>query len=324
MTSVERAFRDNLAILLSNASGIREGNAGAVHDARIATRRLRALLPIALAAAPDGQRNAVSATLRQLRRTLGAARDADVSLDQLEGLELRIPSASHAIASLRLTLLDRQASARRRMVKQLERLPLEELEAAVARLGSWFTRRSAARSRATAEAIELRARKLGEDIERAGGVYFPKRTHAVRISAKKLRYLLEFTLDDPDRKRTLKALKNVQQRLGKLQDRHTLAQAVDAERANGAMPDEHEALLAWIHAEIRQLHGEYTDTYRDDLREVVHGLLPRRQSQRKQRWLAIGAFAAPSVVFALARRRASYPSSSLRTNLPVDCAATVS
>ena len=324
MTSVERAFRDNLSILLSNASGIREGNAGAVHDARIATRRLRALVPIALAAAADGQRDAVSATLRELRRALGAARDADVSLDQLEGLELRIPSASHAIASLRLTLLDRQASARRRLVKRLERLPLEELESAAAGLGAWFTRRSAARSHAVAEAIERRARKLGEDVERAGGVYFPKRTHAVRISVKKLRYLLEFTLDRPDRKRTLKSLKSVQQRLGALQDRQTLAQAVEAERANGAMSDEHQALLAWIHAEIRQLHGNYADKCRDDLREIVHDLLPAKPSQRKQRWLAVGAFAAPSVMFLLARRRASYPSSSLRTNLPVDCAATVS
>lgn len=324
MTSVDRAFRTNLSILLSNAAGVHDGNAGAVHDARIATRRLRALLPIALSAAPEKQRNAVAAALRRIGRTLGAAREADVSLEQLEGLELRIPSASRAITALRLTLIDRQAGARRKMVKQLERLPFEELEAAAPAVGSWFARRTGTRARLTAAAIELRARKLWDDLERASGVYFPNRMHSVRISVKKLRYLLEFTLDGADRKRTLKALKREQQRLGTLHDRQTLADLVEVERASGTMPEEYASLLAWIHADIRRLHQEYASVARDDLRQIAHVMATGRTADRANAWLALGAFAAPPVMFWLSRRRPAQPSSSRRTNLPVDCAATVS
>ena len=127
MTSVERAVQTNLSILLSNAAGLRQGNPEAIHDARIATRRLRALVPIAMAALPDEQRDTAAGTLRRIGRTLGSARDLDVALQQLEGLDLRVPSASRAITSLRLTLMERQASARRQMVKRLEELPLDNL-----------------------------------------------------------------------------------------------------------------------------------------------------------------------------------------------------
>src|SRR5688572_4338706 len=102
MTSVDREFQTNFGILLSSAPGIREGNGGAVHDARVATRRLRALLPIVMAGLPEEQREATSATLRRIGRALGGARDADVSVKQLKALELRIPFAARAITTLRL------------------------------------------------------------------------------------------------------------------------------------------------------------------------------------------------------------------------------
>jgi CHAD domain-containing protein len=329
MTAIDRVFRTNLEVLLSNASGLRDGNAGAIHDARIATRRLRALLPIALAVMPERQRAAVTSTLRRLGRTLGAVRDTDVSLEQLDALELRIPSAARAITALRLRLLERQAFGRRRMVKRLEQVPFDDLVAMARPLGSRFafTRTSGARARATAAAIESSARKLWESVERAGGVYFPNRTHAVRIAAKKLRYLLEFTLEGAERKRTLKALRRVQQQLGNLHDRQTLADVVDAARANdetdGVPSEEYAALLAWIHDDIRRLHDEYAGASRESLRQVVRELVRQRKTERANTWLAVGAFAAPSVALWLSRPKAQ-PSSSLRTERPTDCAATVS
>ena len=327
MTSVDSDFRNNLDILLSSASGIRDGNAGAVHDARVATRRLRALVPIALAALPEEERDGVSDTLRRIGRTLGATRDADVSLEQLDGLELRIPSAARAITALRLMLLERQAFARRRMLKRLERTSFDDLVSVGRELGSRIrlTRTSAARARAAAAAIDARARGLWDDVERAGGVYFPKRTHAVRIAAKKLRYLLEFALGGPDRKRTLRTLKQVQKQLGALHDRQALADVVGAARANAnALPEEYDALLAWIHADIRRLHDDYASGVREDLRGMLRELVRRRKIDRTNTWLAVGAFAAPSVVFWLSRRQPAQPSSSLRTNRPAACAATVS
>ena len=325
MTSLDRAFQTNLDILLSNAPGIREGNRGAVHDARVATRRLRALLPVVMAGHLEQQTEATSALLRRVGRALGAARDADVSVKQLKGLELRIPSASRAITALRLKLMDRQAAARRELVKKFERVALDDLESAVRPLRSpfRFTKRSAARARAIGAGIGTRARKLWDDVEHAGGVYFPNRTHAVRISAKKLRYLLEFALDGPDRKRTLKTLKSVQEQLGSLHDRQVLADLVEAESASGAMPEEYASLLAWIRSDMRQLHADYAGKSRDNLRAIVHGLMQSRKSDRTSAWLAVGAFAAPSVMFWLSRPPA-HPSISRRTSLPADCAAIVS
>ena len=326
MTSLDRAFHTYVDILLSNAPGIREGNRGAVHDARVATRRLRALLPVVTAGLPEQQTEATSALLRRIGRALGAARDADVLVKQLKGLELRIPSASRAITALRLKLMDRQAAARRDLVKKFERLALDDLQSAVRELRSpfRFTKRSAARARAIGAGIGTRARKLWEDVERAGGVYFPNRTHAVRISAKKLRYLLEFALDGPDRKRTLETLKSVQHQLGGLHDRQTLADLVEAECASGAIPEEYASLLAWVRSDMRRLHEEYAAKSRDALRGIVHRLVQSRKSDRTSAWLAVGAFAAPSVMFWFSRLPPAHPSSSRRTSLPADCAATVS
>jgi CHAD domain-containing protein len=331
MTSVDRMFQRNFEILLSNASGIRDGNAGAVHDARIATRRLRALLPIALASLAEPQRDAAATTLRRIGRTLGAVRDVDVSLEQLDGLELRLPSASRAIASLRLMLLARQEAARRRMIKRLERVSFDELESARRQFGSrvLFTRTSASQARAAAETLDRRAQQLRDRVGRAGGVYFPNRTHAVRIAAKKLRYLLEFMLEGAERKRVLKTLKRAQQQLGDLHDRQTLADVVDAARASnetsGALAEEYATLLAWVHADIRRLYDEYANGAREDLQLIVRDLPAHAKRDRARRWLAVGAFAAPSVVYWLSRRQpAPQPSSSLRTTRPADCAATVS
>ena len=329
MTRADSLFRTHLDVLLSNAPGIRDGNAVAVHDARIATRRLRALLPVALAGMAEQQQDAVSTTLRRIGRTLGATRDVDVSLEQLDGLELRIPAASRAITALRLMLLERQAFARRRMVKRLERARFDDLVTVARQLGSRFrfARSSAARACA-ADAIESHARTLWDRVARAGAVYFPKRTHAVRIAAKKLRYVLEFALDGPDRKRMLRTLKQVQKRLGVVHDRQTLADLVEAARAEKADGDalagEYGALLAWIHDDIRRLHDEYAGEPREGLRQVVRELVGRRKTDRANKWLAVGAFAAPSVAFWLSRRQPAQPSSSLRTERPADCAATVS
>ena len=50
------------------------------------------------------------------------------------------------------------------------------------------------------------------------GVYFPNRSHRVRIGAKKLRYELEL-VQEPTVKRTLKRLRRTQNVLGSIQDR---------------------------------------------------------------------------------------------------------
>jgi CHAD domain-containing protein len=53
MTPIDRSVRENLRILLSMLPAVRDGNADAIHDARVATRRLRAAAPLAWAFEPE-------------------------------------------------------------------------------------------------------------------------------------------------------------------------------------------------------------------------------------------------------------------------------
>ena len=66
-----------------------------VHDMRVATRRLRAALEVFAPAFPAKAHRAVLRDVKALADALGARRDPDVHLEQLETLRGVLPEADH-------------------------------------------------------------------------------------------------------------------------------------------------------------------------------------------------------------------------------------
>lgn len=67
-----------------------------VHDMRVATRRLRAVLEVFAPAFDKDQHQSVLSDVKALADALGARRDPDVQLAALAGLEAALPEADRA------------------------------------------------------------------------------------------------------------------------------------------------------------------------------------------------------------------------------------
>jgi CHAD domain-containing protein len=67
-----------------------------VHDMRVASRRLRAVLEIFAAAFDPAELKPVVRDVKALADALGARRDPDVQIDHFEGLRAALPEADHA------------------------------------------------------------------------------------------------------------------------------------------------------------------------------------------------------------------------------------
>ena len=70
------------------------------------------------------------ATIRTAGRALGRARDVDVVAAMLYRAEARMPSAALAVGLARQRIGSKQQRSRRRMIKRLESLALDELQLA--------------------------------------------------------------------------------------------------------------------------------------------------------------------------------------------------
>ena len=111
--------------LLKNVAGVRDGDADAIHDARVATRRIRALLEV-LGDDHDANHVALAEEMRGLGRSLGAARDLDVVVDLFEEKIWQVPEAARAVAALNRAAVHERATARRELIRTIERSPLGE------------------------------------------------------------------------------------------------------------------------------------------------------------------------------------------------------
>src|SRR5437588_3817420 len=91
---------------------LREGDPDAIHDARVATRRMRAALRLIKPVISDEQRRPLARVLRRLRRRLGPRRDLDVMIGHLQSLK-RARSHSAAIEWFSRRLQEQRDAARR-------------------------------------------------------------------------------------------------------------------------------------------------------------------------------------------------------------------
>jgi CHAD domain-containing protein len=113
-----------------------------VHDMRVATRRLRAVLEIFAPCFPREQHRRALREVKQLADVLGERRDPDVMIEGLEAIARGLGNLDRSgIRHLEASLRDRQAGANVRLAEMLQRIDRDRLRerllvlAAEARLG---------------------------------------------------------------------------------------------------------------------------------------------------------------------------------------------
>lgn len=219
-------LRRHFSVLVAKEPGTRLGDdIEELHDMRVATRRLRAALALFADVLPPSV-GPLRDELGWVGRTLGAVRDLDVQLEQLDEWLRAIPEADRdALGALRALLEEQRAGAR---VEMLAALDSRRYELFVGRFGRMLRTGRATRSGPSAQPapavapdlIEGRFRPFRKGGDRIGPASSPEEYHRLRIRCKRLRYALEFLGDVyPGHARPLiKRLVRLQDVLGLHQD----------------------------------------------------------------------------------------------------------
>lgn len=195
----------------------------ALHDFRVAVRRLRSVLRAYRRWLGRAAARKVRRRFRSLAMTTNDGRDAEV---QLTWLELQRPALARVeraglnwLVRRRRTTKQEGYRAARRHVRADFRKAAAALER---RLDALDTTHSPLR-RTLAALLREHAADLEAKLAAIRGADDRERVHAARISAKRLRYLIEPLRDDEDALKPLVSrLKDLQDLLGDLHDTHVL------------------------------------------------------------------------------------------------------
>jgi CHAD domain-containing protein len=202
--------------------------------------------------------------IRRLTRALGTVRELDVSLHLLDELAGSDELSRPALQDVRLHVMAERERRRESMLSRLADVNAEKLER---RLKSVTEAVALDTSQAWRQALGARllkrAKRLGAAVDVAGQLYAPEQLHQVRIATKKLRYGLELAADSGIAAAAplVRALKRVQEMLGRLNDLQVLqthVAAVQAAPMGRSVPHEGLGAIAGrIEEECRRIHGRY-------------------------------------------------------------------
>ena len=307
--SPDRAIRSLLVGLENLLPAVSDGDTRAIHQARVTTRRLRALVPVLSSAAPASHWDETTTTLKRLARSLGKARDVDVSLALVAEMEQRAPLFAPVLAVLRTRLFPRQLATRRKLVRRLEAVvpALREIQAEATSALRIVSRSQFDRALwcQTAEQAVL----VRKTLEHTGVVYFARRAHHARIEVKELRYLIEMADDTEAHSKALKLLKKSQETLGRVQDREVLLKHLGrVKRASGVARSAAHGFRELLEAEIRVCYAAFVG-HRPELGTACEAIRRWATSQRvthlRRRMLTAGALGLPSAAAIILARRAA-------------------
>jgi CHAD domain-containing protein len=261
------------------------GDVRALHQARVASRRIRELLPVLQL--ERGAARKLNRRLRKVTRRLGTVREFDVLLLQIDELHVSGRRGSAALGRVGVRVSKRRDEARKRLAAQLPVAELARLGRKLHRVVGNLNEAEAASSRNAARnwrwaldaRIARRAARLSSAMADAGAVYLPERLHAVRIAVKKLRYAVELSTEaGGDRTADhaaadLRVLKRAQELLGRTHDAQTLVDQVRATQASLTPPSvsvwrDLDTLVTTLEDDCRRLHARYM-RLRDELIEIA-------------------------------------------------------
>ena len=261
----ELIIRQRLAALSRTLPGARKGDVQAVHQARVATRRIREALPL-VARGRTGK--SLKKSVRKLTRALGPVRELDVALMNLDQLRNSGDVSEAAIARLRQLITEERQRVGAEMVRLISHFNLEKFQKkaveAVAHGPEASGRRDPRRVAAALGRAARRAEGLRAAIDNAAGIYLPDRLHQVRITVKKLRYALEIAQDLSGSRATarVRTLKRVQDLLGRMHDLEMLIARTRAVQGRSEAPNlslsaDLDRLVRRLENECRRLHARY-------------------------------------------------------------------
>jgi CHAD domain-containing protein len=259
-------LRQRLVSLLKAMPAAQAGDETSVHEARVASRRLRGALPVLGASADEDALDRAERRVRRITRALGPVRELDVALlllAELDGKEAAVP---RAINRVREAVTAERHARRHEMLQEITPSRLNKLCKRLVKVAAPDSP-PVPPADELAEAIQqsgARARKLRAAIEHAGGIYLADRLHRVRIAAKKLRYVVEIQLELTHSRATarLNRLKAQQDLLGRIHDLEILIdrtrgvqEALAASDSRGMA--ELDALVRVLEDECREGHATY-------------------------------------------------------------------
>jgi CHAD domain-containing protein len=259
-------LRQRLVSLLKVMPAAQAGDHLSVHQARVASRRLRQALPLLGVRADAEALDRAGKRVRRITRALGPVRELDVTLLLLAELQRKKAAPARAISRVREAVTEERQKRRREMLAEIKPSRLDKLRKRLVRVAAPaappIAKGSAlaeANAQASRRAVDLRAA-----IERAGGIYLADRLHRVRVAAKKLRYALEIQRElTKSRSMTqLNRLKTQQDLLGRMHDLEILI-----DRARGVQTTltprdrrgmaELKQLIRVLEEECREGHAAY-------------------------------------------------------------------
>ena len=271
---IHRALRQ---ILVANEPGVRDAlDTEFLHDYRVAVRRTRSLLKQIRQVFPAAAVEHFSNEFAWLGRLTGPARDLDVLLfsirtnqqelqpDDVEGLAAFLSEAGQREHRRLIETLD--SDRYRQLLAGWETFLLQpvNLDQDVSNAGRFLV-----------DVVSPRAWRLSRRIARGLGAvddHTPaERLHALRIDAKKLRYLVDVTpsfYDAADLERVLGALKKLQRVLGDFNDAQLQEQRLLALRM--ALTDDEESRRT--RNVLERLATRYRQRSKDLRRRIADGI----------------------------------------------------
>jgi len=242
----------------------------ALHNARVASRRLRELVPVLQL--ESGVARKLSRRLRKVTGRLGTVRELDVLallIDELHGARRR---GTGALARVGVQVAQARDEARKRLLGHLPVAEMSRLARKLDRVAGDLRQAEGATSKITARAwrwaidarVARRAARLSDAMDEAGSLYLPERLHAVRVAVKKLRYAVEVATEVAGARpgADLRVLKRGQEMLGRMHDLQVLIDHVRQTQASLTPSSvtvwrDFDALVGSVEDECRRLHARY-------------------------------------------------------------------
>ena len=197
----------------------------ALHDFRVAVRRLRSTLSAWKGTLRDSVRPEHRKALRALQRRTGEARDAEVALAWLDDLPAPAKDEAAGFAALRSRFERRSTGASNSWAELV--VSFDALDATLREALAGAASDDQTFARALARRVRRHAKRLRRRVRRACETGDPAYAHEARIWGKRLRYLVEPVSDLAPH--LVKQCKKLQAILGELNDADVLEDEVTQE-----------------------------------------------------------------------------------------------
>jgi CHAD domain-containing protein len=257
------------------------GDEEAVHDLRVALRRMRTVLEVARSTFGGFRSDEVRGALRDLQRATSALRDEEVFLDLVESLQMDDPSVQAWLKSRR----EHERRLRRALVRRIEAGELDRARRLLDALLAF--RVDPSRDKRLAKSAQRAVASTRRQVERrrTGRIDDPPALHRLRITYKRLRYVVEIFAEalPSDLAALAQPAARLQNRLGAVHDADVGIGCVN--RARKLSPEARRTLLA----ALEQLRAQRMVAYTREAAPLAYASRGERANNKQAATYALGS-----------------------------------